>query len=117
MLGRRSSAGPPEGPYEIGSGQQVDPNANPEIRKIAEFAKARSDQLRRARSRAEAGTVIPPPAVLGSKLALSRGLRVLVHADPTFMAMNALKRQFELILGVDIHARALSIDRLRGEIV
>lgn len=72
---------------------------------------------RRRKPKAELAAVIPPPAVLETKLALSRGLRILVHADPTFMAMNALKRQFELILGVDIHVRALSIDRLRHEIV
>ncbi|SHG22821.1 multiple sugar transport system substrate-binding protein [Kaistia soli DSM 19436] len=73
-------------------------------------------------SRASAGmesteALIPPLAVLDAKLNLPRGLRVLVHADPTFMAMNALKRQFELILGVEIQSRALSIDRLRKAIV
>ncbi|MDB5622233.1 MAG: hypothetical protein JWR39_796 [Devosia sp.] len=61
--------------------------------------------------------VIAPPTVLESKLALPRGLRLLVHADPTFMAMNALKQQFEMILGVPIQSKALSIDRLRAEIV
>lgn len=72
----------------------------------------------RARPRAQsARAVIPPPAVLKTKLALSKGLRLLVHADPTFMAMNALKRQFEVILGVEIQSRALSIDRLQREIV
>lgn len=65
----------------------------------------------------ETSRIIPPPAALETKLALARGLHVLVHADPTFMAMNALKRQFELILGVDINSRALSIDRLRREII
>ena len=70
-----------------------------------------------AASRTEAGAVIPPPAILAHKLNLPRGLRVLVHADPTFMVMNALKRQFEMILGVPIRSKALSIDRLREEIV
>lgn len=69
------------------------------------------------RSRADARAVIPPPAILARKLKLARGLRVLVHADPTFMVMNALKQQFEMILGVPIRSRALSIDRLREEIV
>jgi multiple sugar transport system substrate-binding protein len=92
------------------------------LRSLAELLVAREPAPARAANRAgkadeEASSILPPPPVLGRKLALPRGLRVLVHADPTFMAMNALKRQFELILGVDIHSRALSIDRLRGEIV
>lgn len=70
-----------------------------------------------APSRADARAVIPPPAILARKLKLARGLRVLVHADPTFMVMNALKQQFEMILGVPIRSKALSIDRLREEIV
>ena len=61
--------------------------------------------------------LVSPPTVLKEKLKLNHGLRVLVHADPTFMAMNGLKRQFEMIMGVDIHSKALSIDRLRKEIV
>lgn len=60
---------------------------------------------------------IPPPAPLQSKLGLRGDLRVLVHADPTFMAMNVLKRQFERLFGVGISSRALSIDRLRQEIL
>jgi multiple sugar transport system substrate-binding protein len=64
-----------------------------------------------------AGAVLPPPPVLQSKLVLSRGLRVLVHADPTFMAMHSLKRQLEMILGLSIETRALSIDRLRAELI
>lgn len=63
------------------------------------------------------GVVLPPPAVLDEKLSLGRGLRVLVHADPTFMAMLNLKRQFEMILGVSIESRAHSIDRLRSELI
>ena len=61
--------------------------------------------------------VVPPPPVLKKKLQLSRGLRVLFHADPTSMAMNGLRQQFEMILGVVIRQRVLSIDRLRHEIV
>ena len=60
---------------------------------------------------------IPPPTPLQSKLGLQGDLRVLVHADPTFMAMNVLKRQFEGLFGVGISSRALSIDRLRQEIL
>ncbi|WP_299742965.1 extracellular solute-binding protein [Devosia sp.] len=66
---------------------------------------------------ADMAAVIAPPTVLQDKLLLTRGLRLLVHADPTFMAMNALKQQFEMILGVPIQSKALSIDRLRAEIV
>ncbi len=60
---------------------------------------------------------IPPPAAMQSKLGLQNDLRILVHADPTFMAMNVLKRQFEGLFGVGISSRALSIDRLRNEIL
>jgi multiple sugar transport system substrate-binding protein len=61
-------------------------------------------------------TVLPPPSVLDTKLSLGGGLRVLVHADPTFMAMLNLKRQFEMIMGTGIESRAHSIDRLRVEL-
>jgi multiple sugar transport system substrate-binding protein len=74
----------------------------------------------RRTSRLAAGerqSIIPPPAALAEKLVLSKGLRILVHADPTFMVMHALKRQFEMILGLPIRSKALSIDRLRQEIV
>ena len=67
--------------------------------------------------RAVPPTVLPPPSVLETKLNLGRGLRVLVHADPTFMAMLNLKRQFEMILGTKIESRAHSIDRLRAELI
>lgn len=60
---------------------------------------------------------IPLPMPLITKLSLQNELRVLVHADPTFMAMNVLKRQFEGLYGVGINSRALSIDRLRQEIL
>jgi multiple sugar transport system substrate-binding protein len=72
---------------------------------------------RSSRRESHAAHVIPPPAALAEKLVLPRGLRVLVHADPTFMVMHALKRQFEMNLGLSIHSKALSIDRLRSEIV
>lgn len=67
--------------------------------------------------RAMPPAVLPPPAVLETKLSLGRGLRVLVHADPTFMAMLNLKRQFEMIMGTSIESRAHSIDRLRAELI
>lgn len=86
----------------------------------------RSDALMRGTLRKEATAksrratppaVLPPPAVLDRKLSLSRGLHVLVHADPTFMAMRNLKRQFEMIMGTSIESRAHSIDRLRAELI
>lgn len=58
---------------------------------------------------------IRPPQVLRAPLDLPGGARVLVHADPTFMVMGALKRQFEQIIGCEISQRAFSIDRLREE--
>ncbi len=61
--------------------------------------------------------VLPPLTILNPKLPIGRDLRLLVHADPTFMAMYALKRQFEEVFGVNIKSRALSIDRLRDEIL
>lgn len=64
----------------------------------------------------DSGT-IPPPPPMSPRLALQSDLRILVHADPTFMAMNVLKRQFEGQFGIGISSRALSIDRLREEIL
>ncbi|MBM1221334.1 extracellular solute-binding protein [Ponticoccus sp. SC2-23] len=58
---------------------------------------------------------IAPPRALPQPLKAPGGLRILVHGDPTFMVMEALKRQFEQIVGTDIHQRAFSIDRLREE--
>ena len=58
---------------------------------------------------------IQPPSVLPTPIALPGGLRLLVHGDPTFMVMDALKRQFEQVVGCTIHQRAFSIDRLREE--
>jgi len=57
---------------------------------------------------------IAPPRALPQPLKAPGGLRILVHGDPTFMVMEALKRQFEQIVGTDIQ-RAFSIDRLREE--
>ncbi|MDE0306015.1 MAG: extracellular solute-binding protein [Albidovulum sp.] len=61
--------------------------------------------------------IIPPFSVFDAKLPIRGELRLLVHADPTFMAMHSLKKQFETIFGVGIWSRALSIDRLREEIL
>lgn len=58
---------------------------------------------------------IAPPSALPQPLKLPGGLRILVHGDPTFMVMEGLKRQFEQIVGTDIHQRAFSIDRLYEE--
>jgi len=58
---------------------------------------------------------IPPIQVLPEPLKLTGGIRVLVHGDPTFMVMENLKRQFEQVIGTQIHQRAFSIDRLRVE--
>lgn len=77
----------------------------------------RREQPVRARRGLPGDAVLPPPAVLTSKLQLGKGLRVLVHSDPTFMAMQNLKRQFEMILGTRIESRAHSIDRLREEMI
>jgi multiple sugar transport system substrate-binding protein len=58
---------------------------------------------------------IAPPRALPQPLKLPGGLRILVHGDPTFMVMDNLKRQFEQLVGTNIHQRAFSIDRLREE--
>jgi len=58
---------------------------------------------------------IPPLQVLAEPLKAAGGIRVLVHGDPTFMVMDNLKRQFEQVVGTQIHQRAFSIDRLREE--
>jgi len=63
------------------------------------------------------GHVLSTPSIMDCKLPISRSLRILVHADPTFMAMHGLKKQFETIFGVEIKNRSLSIDRLRLEIL
>ncbi|MDE0968018.1 MAG: extracellular solute-binding protein [Octadecabacter sp.] len=59
--------------------------------------------------------LIEPPKTLPNPLKLHGGLRILVHGDPTFMVMDNLKRQFEQNIGIQIHQRAFSIDRLREE--
>ncbi|KPQ12900.1 MAG: multiple sugar transport system substrate-binding protein [Rhodobacteraceae bacterium HLUCCA09] len=58
---------------------------------------------------------LPPLQVRPDPLRLAGGLRVLAHGDPTFMVMDNLKRQFEQSIGLSIHQRAFSIDRLRDE--
>jgi multiple sugar transport system substrate-binding protein len=58
---------------------------------------------------------LPPLQVRPDPLRLAGGLRVLAHGDPTFMVMDNLKRQFEQAIGLSIHQRAFSIDRLRDE--
>ena len=58
---------------------------------------------------------ISSPRILPRALSLPGGLRVLAHADPTFMVMDNLKRQFEQVIGARIQLRALSIDKLREE--
>ena len=58
---------------------------------------------------------IQPIQVLPEPLKVAGGIRVLVHGDPTFMVMENLKRQFEQVVGTQIHQRAFSIDRLREE--
>lgn len=63
------------------------------------------------------GNMISPPSVLPQRLELKGGLRVLIHADPTFMAMHNLKRQLESIFGLEIKNKAKSIDALRDEII
>jgi multiple sugar transport system substrate-binding protein len=62
-------------------------------------------------------TMVAPLPVTSEKLALPGGLRVLLHADATFMAMQRLKRQLELHFGAELSVRALSIDRLHEEIL
>lgn len=62
-------------------------------------------------------STIPPLAVRQRPLKLPGGLRILVHVDPTFMVMDNLKRQFDQIVGTEIHQRAFSIDRLHQEVL
>lgn len=58
---------------------------------------------------------IPPLQVLPEPLRIAGGVKVLVHSDPTFMVMHNLKRQFEQVIGAEIHQRVFSIDRLHEE--
>lgn len=60
-------------------------------------------------------SVIPPPSALLEPLPVSK-VRMLLHADPTFLAMSSLKRQFEELIGCDIAVKTHSIDRLYREI-
>ena len=63
------------------------------------------------------GSIIPPLPVMREQLSLRHGLRLLLHADPAFLAMQKVKQQFEMHFGTTIEVRALSIDRLRQEIL
>ena len=63
----------------------------------------------------QASRVIGPVQPLPQPLQLPGGVHVLVHGDPTFLAMSNLKRQFEQAIGCPIRQRAFSIDRLRDE--
>ena len=87
------------------------------IRTDLAFQQATPKGAKDRRKTSSAPDTIPPLAALGRKLTLAGGLRALVHADPTFMTMIAMKQHFEITLGVSITSRALSIDRLRSEIV
>ncbi len=109
---------------DSGRSQSLHPSAEL-LARWRQFA-YRGDVLMRGTLRKEAAlrprrtapaTILPPLAALDTKLRLGRGLRVLVHADPTFMAMLNLKRQFEMIMGTTIESRAHSIDRLRAELI
>lgn len=60
-------------------------------------------------------SVIPPPSALPEPLSVSK-VRMLIHADPTFLAMSSLKRQFEELIGTNIAIKTHSIDRLYREI-
>lgn len=64
----------------------------------------------------QSAQIIAPPNVLSKKLDLQGQFRMLLHADPTFMAMHNLKKQIENIFGIPIRNKALSIDRLYDEI-
>jgi multiple sugar transport system substrate-binding protein len=63
------------------------------------------------------GQAMSPPQVLSEPLKLPGGLNILVHSDPTFMAMGSLKRHFENLVGSEIKQRAFSIDRLHDEAI
>jgi len=62
-------------------------------------------------------SIIPPLPVMSERLEVGDALRILLHADPTFLAMEKVKRQLEVHFGVPIEVRALSIDRLHREIL
>ncbi len=92
------------------------------VRRLAEARFGGSEVPRQTRdyyfggSYMEART-LPPMQVLADPLKAPGGIRVLVHGDPTFMVMENLKRQFEQVIGTQIHQRAFSIDRLREEAI
>lgn len=61
-------------------------------------------------------SIIPPLPAMQEKLTLKDGLRLLLHADPAFMAMQKVKQQFQVHFGTGLDVRALSIDRLHREV-
>jgi len=65
--------------------------------------------------RGEESQIIPVLNVLPEPLEVRPVLSVLMHADPTFMAMDKLKRQFEQVYGTPIRNTARPIDQLRRE--
>jgi multiple sugar transport system substrate-binding protein len=91
------------------------------LRQIASLTFDSNQGVRKARDYYYGGSylssarTIQPLPVMSEPLKLPGGLRVMVHGDPTFMAMDSLKRQFVQVIGCDIHQRAFSIDRLRKE--
>ncbi|MBU2359212.1 MAG: extracellular solute-binding protein, partial [Alphaproteobacteria bacterium] len=60
-------------------------------------------------------SVIQAPSALPEPLPVSK-VRMLLHADPTFLAMSSVKRQFEELIGTNIEIKTHSIDRLYREI-
>ncbi len=60
-------------------------------------------------------SVIPPPSALTDPIPISK-VRMLIHADPTFLAMTSLKKNFQELIGTDIAIKTHSIDRLYKEI-
>ena len=94
--------------------------ASARVRRLAEIHFSRHSSREEARDYYFGGSymtahAIPPLQVLPDPLKVAGGIRVLVHGDPTFMVMENLKRQFEQVIGLPIHQRAFSIDRLRDE--
>ncbi|MEP3275051.1 MAG: extracellular solute-binding protein [Stappiaceae bacterium] len=90
------------------------------VRRLAEQNFARRDQTPGSKDYYFGGSYmsarsIAPLQVIREPLRIAGGVRVLVHGDPTFMVMDTLKRQFEQVIGTNIHQRAFSIDRLHEE--
>lgn len=60
--------------------------------------------------------VIPRPTALADGIGIP-AIRILVHADPTFLAMTAVKALLANLMNTTIRNKALSIDRLHEEIL